>query len=98
MQADNVGVVLQPEPQTIPAGSECARGQALQAPRPREQARRVCGTERLASAAPLLGVPKGCPRRRDAPMSMGWPILGSKMETKERQYAFKSNKVPGARS
>jgi hypothetical protein len=42
----------------------CARGPWQERPRPQEQDRRACGTERVISPAPLTGALRGVPARR----------------------------------
>ena len=42
----------------------CARGPWQERPRPQEQDRRACGTERVISPAPLSGALRGVPARR----------------------------------
>jgi hypothetical protein len=42
----------------------CARGPWQEGPRPQEQDRRACGTERVLSPAPLSGALRGVPARR----------------------------------
>lgn len=45
----------------------CARGPWQERPRPQEQARRTCGTERVISPAPLPGGVAGRPRSKGSP-------------------------------